>query len=385
MRVLTVIPLPPGPRGGIEDYASSVLGSPRNRAELEILAPAESSPEVRANFDRNDSPLHLIPARWMFRRLLPSGQSARMRVESLVRMADVVHVHMPCPRLELWTALACVRNAVPLVTTYHMDSIYDGGRSQARSSATGHVLEWLYDSMSARPTLSKARVIVTNSLQYAQESRLLPFFLEKVRAIHQGVNTNHARSSDGGASIRRELASAGGGLVTFLGRLVPYKGVRVLIEAAETLKGDPLTFAVAGKGPLKEELEAEVDRRGLRDQVRFLGFVPDEKVADLLSGSDLVVCPSISLAESTPIVLLEALACGTPIIGTRLGGSEETLPNDGIRGLLVPPRNSVALSTAIRDLIARNPWTPNRPSLWSRTWDDVAADYFRLYEEVSGS
>jgi len=225
-------------------------------------------------------------------------------------------------------------------------------------------------------------VIVTNSIRYANESRLLPSFVGKVRAIHQGVSPSHTVSKDGGASLRQEFTKGRGSLVTFLGRLVPYKGVHILLQAARKLSNDRVTFAIGGKGPLAERLRETVEQLGLQEQVRFLGFVPDEMVGDLLHASDLVTCPSISLAESTPIVLLEALACGTPIVGTRLGGSDETLPDDGVRGRLVPPRDTSALAIAIRDLLETNPWAPNRPTLCTRTWDDVAVEYLRLYEEV---
>jgi glycosyltransferase involved in cell wall biosynthesis len=244
------------------------------------------------------------------------------------------------------------------------------------------MLEGLYDALSARPTLSRSTVIVTNSLRYAEESRMLPPFAPRIRAIHQGVDSRHTRSIDGGASFREEFTNGRGSLVTFLGRLVPYKGVQVLIEAATRLRQEDITFAIGGKGPLRERLTEEVRRRGLGESVRFLGFVPDEEIGNLLHASDLVVCPSISLAESTPIVLLEALACGTPTIGTRLGGSEETLPDDGTRGRLVPPHDPDALAAAIRTLLETSPWTPNRTPLLTRTWDDVATDYLRLYEEV---
>lgn len=374
--------MPPGPRGGIEDYASNVVRGLRTRADVEVLAPSDPRDPGWAASTRGESPLHLVPARWMFRRLLPMGRDARSRVEACVEQAEVVHVHMPCPRLEVWTALAATRSGVPLVVTYHMDAIHDGGNVRGRPGLAGHMLEPLYDTLSARPVLQRAKVIVTNSLRYAHESRLLPSFLEKVRAIYQGVSTDHTEATDGGAQLRRDLTDGRGKLVTFLGRLVPYKGVHILVAAAVSFRGEAVTFAIAGKGPLRQTLSDDVAHRGLGDQVRFLGFVPDDRVGALLRGSDVVVCPSISLAESTPIALLEALACGTPIVGTRLGGSEETLPDDGIRGRLVPPRDVKALGNAIREMLERNPWAPDRRPLSSRTWDDVAADYFHLYEEL---
>ncbi|TLZ94251.1 MAG: glycosyltransferase [Methanobacteriota archaeon] len=385
MRVLTVVPLPPGPRGGIEDYVANVFRALRGRATLDVVAPSEPVRRPATSVDEYAASLHRVRARPLFRRLIPVGRTARREVESLVGTADVVHVHMPSPRLEAWAAMACVRGRVPLVATYHMDALYDGGRFDARSGMAGRLVESLYDARSARPTLSRAQIIVTNSRGYAQESRLLPSFLGKIRAIHQGVSPDHTVSKDGGVHIRQELTNGKTRLVTFLGRLVPYKGLHVMVEAAKSFSGKTVTFAVGGKGPLRSPLESEVDRLGLREMFRFLGFIPDGSVGDLLRASDVVVCPSISLAESTPIVLLEALACGTPVVGTRLGGSEETLPDDGVSGRLVAPRDPRALSEAIQQLLDANMWAPNRRSLCLRTWDDVATEYLRLYEEVLSS
>src|SRR6267378_1022536 len=220
MKVLTVVPLPPGPRGGIEDYAGSVLQGLQGKAELDVLAPAEAGQEIQTDSGWSSGSQHLVPARWMFRRLLPTGRRARSSVEACVGRADVVHLHMPCPRLEAWTAIAAVRSGVPLIATYHMDAIYDGGDLDAVPGAPGRALGWLYDSLSARPALARSRVIVTNSIRYANESRLLPSFVGKVRAIHQGVSPSHTVSKDGGASLRQEFTKGRGSLVTFLGRLV---------------------------------------------------------------------------------------------------------------------------------------------------------------------
>src|SRR5919204_4844545 len=98
MRVLTVVPLPPGPRGGIEDYVSSVLQSLRGRAEVEVLAPAEKPQDPVVEVDPRDGPLNQVRARWMFRRLVPVGRRSRSQVEACVDRAELVHIHMPCPR-----------------------------------------------------------------------------------------------------------------------------------------------------------------------------------------------------------------------------------------------------------------------------------------------
>ncbi|MCI4327248.1 MAG: glycosyltransferase [Thermoplasmata archaeon] len=169
--------------------------------------------------------------------------------------------------------------------------------------------------------------------------------------------------------------------MVFVGRLVPYKGVSVLLEAAELLRRESVAFTVliAGRGPLLEELKAESARRGLGGAVRFLGFVPDEEIGDLYRFADVVCCPSIGTLESSATALEEAAMCGTPVAGSDLPGAAESIPHDGVRGILVPPRDASALAHALRRLLGQERPTGPPPV---RTWDDVAGDYVRLFAEL---
>jgi glycosyltransferase involved in cell wall biosynthesis len=379
MRILVAVPLPLGPKGGVEDYALGVLRGLQTTHDVTVLAP--TTPAEQETHVANLGPVHgqFIRARRLMHRRWPVA-SSRRNVENLVREADVVHVHMPSPRLERWVAEAATDGGVPVVATYHMDAIYDGGNLDAKPTVWGRFLQRMYDRTSAVPALNGATVVAVNSLGYAKESRLLPSYLPKVRRIIQGVDTDHTISPDRGLRVRNSLIQPGGRLITYLGRLVPYKGVSTLVEAAKSIDA---TFVIAGTGSLRAVLENQVKRAGLGNRVRFLGFVPDEDVGGLLHASDLVVAPSISLAESTPIVLLEALACGTPVVGTRLGGTEETIPNDGVHGRLVRPRDPKALADGLDEILTSSPWQPDRRSLYARSWADVAADYERLYRECA--
>lgn len=144
-------------------------------------------------------------------------------------------------------------------------------------------------------------------------------------------------------------------------------------------QGRRLEVLIGGKGPQADELKSRSHALGLDDVVRFLGFVPDETVGQLYREADVVVCPSISLLESTPITLQEAMAFGTPVVGTTLPGTEETVPNDGIRGRLVEPKDVVALASAIGQLLDAGRPPPNGGA---RTWNDTAKDYLELFDTL---
>ncbi|MBE3576266.1 MAG: glycosyltransferase [Limnochordales bacterium] len=130
--------------------------------------------------------------------------------------------------------------------------------------------------------------------------------------------------------------------------LIPRKGHVYLIEALSLLDRD-VELWLAGDGELRQALEAQVVKLGLQNRVRFLGQCPHDALLKLYEDRqvDAVVLPS--LHEGIPVALIEAMSYGLPVISTRTGGVPELL--DGGAGLLVPPKDSLALAEAIRRLM----------------------------------
>lgn len=126
------------------------------------------------------------------------------------------------------------------------------------------------------------------------------------------------------------------------------KGLGYLLAAIALLKADGLKVRcqIAGDGPLRAQLEAEVERLHLCDEVRFLGFITD--TARFLAGVDIFAMPS--LFEGLGVAALEAMAAGRPVVATRVGGLTESVL-DGVTGVLVPPRDGAALAAAIAKLV----------------------------------
>ena len=113
-----------------------------------------------------------------------------------------------------------------------------------------------------------------------------------------------------------------------------------------------MLFIIGGDGPQKEYLIELVKSYNLKNIV-FTGHVKDEDLFNLFAASDPVVSPSISELESTPISLLSALAVNTPVIGTSIGGTAETIPDDGITGSIVPIKDSKLLAETIKSMLER--------------------------------
>lgn len=138
--------------------------------------------------------------------------------------------------------------------------------------------------------------------------------------------------------------------IAFVGRLDPVKGADLLLDALAALRPSHpgLTASFIGDGPQADHTRARARTLGLDDVTTFLGAQPEEAVADLLQRADLLVLPSF--AEGLPVVLMEAMATGLPVIASRIAGIPE-LVRDGENGLLIPAGDTVALTAAIDRLL----------------------------------
>jgi glycosyltransferase involved in cell wall biosynthesis len=141
-----------------------------------------------------------------------------------------------------------------------------------------------------------------------------------------------------------------------VGRLIEKKGFADLIEACRLLREHGLSFecAIVGEGPLRAQLQAQIDRASLADDIRLIGAQSQHEVRVLLSEADLFVLASVPESDggsdNLPTVIIEAMMCGTPVISTRLAGIPEMIQH-GENGILVGPRNAPALATAIEQLL----------------------------------
>jgi glycosyltransferase involved in cell wall biosynthesis len=139
---------------------------------------------------------------------------------------------------------------------------------------------------------------------------------------------------------------------------------------------------IAGEGPQKQFLMELVREHNLTNVI-FPGFISDEDLFNLLAASDLVVAPSISELESTPITLLSALMVGTPVIGTSIGGTGETIPNDGIRGSIIPIKESKILANTIDAMLSnRENQTRDIVKIAPRFWSGVTNDYLQIIHDI---
>jgi glycosyltransferase involved in cell wall biosynthesis len=169
-----------------------------------------------------------------------------------------------------------------------------------------------------------------------------------------------------------------------VGRLESNKGFSFLVRALTRVPGDFL-WLLAGEGPERRALEAEIEREGLRPRARLLGRVTDDELHALYRRSDLFVHPT--LYEGSSLVTLEAMAHGKAVVATRVGGIPDKIAQ-GENGLLVPPGEVDALTRAIvealRDAERLKHWgAKSRALVESRfSWSLRVKELLGLYEEV---
>jgi glycosyltransferase involved in cell wall biosynthesis len=171
----------------------------------------------------------------------------------------------------------------------------------------------------------------------------------KTRTIHYGIDLGLFRPKRN-TGLRRRLGLAGGDIALgTVARFTHQKGHAFLLDAAPAvLKAFPrVHFIFAGDGPLRGMLQARAEQLGLRDRVHFLGFRTD--VPDMLNAFDAFVLPS--LYEGLPNAVLEAMACGLPVVATRVDGTPEAVVH-GKSGLLVDPADSRQLADALIRLLS---------------------------------
>ena len=142
-------------------------------------------------------------------------------------------------------------------------------------------------------------------------------------------------------------------LVLFVGRLVYYKGVDVLLEALRLTERARL--AIVGVGPLFTRLAEQAARLGITERMKFLGAVPDDRLRSLYKCARFLVLPSVASSEAFGMVQLEAMAAGRPVISTDLKSGVPYVNRHGVTGLIVPPSDPRALAAAMKALLDDEP------------------------------
>jgi len=311
--------------------------------------------------------------------------SADLSMTAAVASADLVHSHT-------WYAnlaghLAALLYGVPhIVTTHSLEPLRPW---KAEQLGGGYALSSWCERVAVE---SAAAVVAVSEGMRADVMAAYPAVSpERVRVIRNGIDTTEYAPDPGTDVIDRFGIDPARPTVVFVGRITRQKGLPVLLRAAGAL--DPGTQLVIAAGqPDTPELAAEVTTlveqlQAARSGVIWLsGMLAKREVIQLLSHATVFACPS--LYEPLGIVNLEAMACGTAVVASRVGGIPEVVA-DGETGLLVPPGDPVALADALNTVVrdtgraAAMGQLGRKRAIAEFGWQAIAAQTVALYAEFA--
>ena len=310
---------------------------------------------------------------------------------------DLIYFHYPFFGADaLILLLSCLNKKQRLVIHYHMDTPSLPGSKKILALPSRFFFHRL---------MKRAEKIIVSSRDYVDSGPLAAIaklYPEKIKAIPFGVETSVFRpkiiksesnvankATDIVNFVTRRFIKRGGHTLLFVGgldRAHYFKGLSNLLKAMSLVK-EPISLNVIGSGDLRSQYEKEAQALGLSRKVRFLGRVSEEELIRQYQSADILILPSINSHEAFGLVLIEAMACGLPVIASNLPGVRSVF-NDGKQGLACEPGNVLDLADKIGLLVGdegrRRQMAEAARTLAEKkyAWDKVAD---RILDEFSDS
>jgi glycosyltransferase involved in cell wall biosynthesis len=324
---------PPDVVGGITEVIAYISKGMAPRHDSSVLVARSRGWGRRYTFDSIP-----VEALFSFGTLLstPIAPSFPFVLAKRSRHADLVALHHPFPLNDIGVSLGLPRETA-LVVHWH-------GEIVRQRSLTGLVAPFI------RRTLARAQRIVVSHPTLVSGSPFLTAHADKCAIIPYGIETPYWAELDSTQRRRaEELRSRYPRLLIATGRLVPYKGFDVLIEA---LRRVDATAIIVGEGPLRADLLRLAQQRGVADRLILAGRLSRDDLKVHLHAARLYAFPSVGAAEAFGIVQIEAMAVGLPIVNTDLPTGVPRVARHGLEALTVPPNDPAALAAAISQLLA---------------------------------
>lgn len=247
---------------------------------------------------------------------------------------DIIHIHHPDPMAALSLFFSGYNGKV--VLHWHSDIL----KQKILLKIFLPLQTWL---------INRADIIVGTTPVYIEKSPYLKDVSYKCTYLPIGINpiVDNEKITQ---LLRKKFVDKK--IIFSLGRLVEYKGYKYLIDAAKYLPKDYIIL-IGGSGPLKRELQAQIDSANLQNKVILLGRVTDEELPSYYKLCSLYCLPSIMKTEAYAIVQIEAMSCEKPVVATKIPDSGVSWVNeDNVSGINVPIKDGKAIATAIETLLS---------------------------------
>jgi rhamnosyl/mannosyltransferase len=280
---------------------------------------------------------------------------------------DLVHLHTPNPGAAF--ALLRSRHKGRLIVTHHADIL---GRKGLRRYSDPYV----------QRVMERAAAIIVTSERYLRTSDELAPFRDKCHVLPLGIELPSCESgNDSQLPADVELP-----MILAVGRLVPYKGFDILIQAMKQVNA---TLWLIGSGPQAESLRQLIQSEGVAHKVKLLGTVSD--LQPCFRAASMFVLPSVTRAEAFGLAQLEAMATGIPVVNTNIDSGVPEISVHGETGLTVEPSDVQGLADAINNLLENGALRQRmgeaaRVRVRTRyTADRMAQATWELYQQVLAS
>jgi glycosyltransferase involved in cell wall biosynthesis len=324
VKLLFVTPYFPPHPGGLENYAFNIARGLVHTYGYEVVV-VTSNPDGKQQIIENYCGLKVYRLPVMLQiSNTPINPFWYFTIKSIIRaeQPDLINAHQPVPFIGDLTAL--LAGNIPFVLTYHAGTM-------RKKQFLADVLIFLYEMLLLPYTAKKATRIICAS--HFVKNTILKNFASKATVIHPGVDLSLFKPDP---AMNKEK-----NLIVFICRyknMHKMKGFYYLLDAIKYLP-DVRLHIIGEKGDVTDE------------RISFVGMKQGEALVEEMQKASLVVLPSLAHMESFGMVLIEAMACQTPVIGTDIGGIPEVIKN-GIDGFLVPSNDSKALALAISKILA---------------------------------
>jgi glycosyltransferase involved in cell wall biosynthesis/peptidoglycan/xylan/chitin deacetylase (PgdA/CDA1 family) len=324
--------------GGLENYAYNIAKGLKEKYDLEIVI-------VTSNYrEKKDSEEDLFGmkiyklARWFKISNTPINLMWYFQIKNIIKKEkpDVINAHTPVPFISDITARVC--NDIPFIVTYHTGSMMLKGK------LLEDLLIKFYESSILKVTLKKAKKIICSS-DFVRFD-FLKDYTNKTITIAPGVDLNRFKYKI--SNFKNKILFVGN-----LKKVEKYKGLEYLLSAVNIIKKNikDVKLTVVGEGDYTIYYKKLCKDLEIERNVEFKGVLYNKNLVKEYQKTNVFVLPS--LFDSCPLVLLEAMACKKPVIGSNIGGIPYVIDN-GKNGLIVSPKDSEALPKAIIKIL-KNP------------------------------
>ncbi len=269
---------------------------------------------------------------------------AYKKFTQVIRNCDLVHAHGHVYMSSFLAGKVAKKYKKPFILTQHNTFI--------DYQSLLNLMEQLNDLTIGKAVLKDAYRVITVSKETMKYVLRLGADKSKTSVIYNGVDIDTFHPANKSESRKKLGLPKNRKIILSVRRLVYKNGLGTLIESVPLVARDhPDTlFVVAGKGPSRKFIEDRIKELGIEYNIKLTGFVPDELLPVYYDAADYFVLPSAS-GEGLPLVLLEAMSCGLPVVATIVGGTPEIVDHMK-NGVLVPPRNPEAMAETLSKLLS---------------------------------